>query len=158
MGGAAAHGGGELPASPGTGGGGHGSAGAGGGSEPGTGLGGSAGDRPGSGGGSGVGGGGLLSSAEGRDYYLEISEQVRRNLRYPSRAQREGLEGRVLVSVRIDRDGQLLACELGASSGARRLDRDALRTVKRAAPFGAVPGSIPGEGLEFDVPVVYGLH
>jgi len=108
-------------------------------------------------GGGGVGGG-LLSSAEGRNYYLELSQKVSRNLRYPSRAQREGIEGRVLVSVRIDRKGELLECELGESSGARHLDRDALRTVRRAAPFGVVPGSIEGRGLEFDVPVVYGLH
>ncbi len=102
--------------------------------------------------------GDLLSSAAGRSYYLEVSEKIRGSLRYPSRAQREGLEGRVLVSVRIDRDGRLLEGELGESSGAKRLDRDALRTVKRAAPFGAVPDSIAGGGLEFDVPVVYGLH
>jgi len=119
-------------------------------------------DSGGSGGGEGTSGGGgagsgLLSSAEGRNYYLDVSQKVSRNLRYPSRAQREGLEGRVLVSVRIDRKGELLECELGESSGARYLDRDALRTVRRAAPFGAVPGSIEGRGLEFDVPVVYGL-
>jgi TonB family protein len=140
---------------------GKGSSGVEGGSEQAVGLGiaggGLADDGDGNGGGGGGAGSGLLSSAEGRDYYFGVSQKVSRNLRYPSRAQREGLEGRVLVSVRIDRKGELLECELGESSGARHLDRDALRTVKRAAPFGAVPGSIEGRGLEFDVPVVYGL-
>ena len=61
------------------------------------------------------------------------------------------------MTVRIDRAGELLECEIARSSGSALLDRDARATVARAAPFGAVPDSVPARDLAFEIPVAYDL-
>ena len=45
--------------------------------------------------------------------------------------------------------------EIVRSSGSLLLDRDALATVERAAPFGPVPDSWQDSDLAFDIPVSY---
>ena len=51
--------------------------------------------------------------------------------RYPMRARRRGLEGTVLVSVQVDRQGEPVAVDVAQSSGHAILDRAARRAVQR---------------------------
>lgn len=50
---------------------------------------------------------------------------------YPPAALRQGIEGRVLVRVLVDANGQPAAVELAESSGSRLLDDAALETLRR---------------------------
>jgi protein TonB len=79
-------------------------------------------------------------------------------LDYPRRARREQIEGTVLVSIRIDRQGRVASCRVRESSGSALLDRHAVRTIHRAAPFGAVPASTDDSDLDFDLPLEYRLR
>lgn len=65
---------------------------------------------------------------------------------------RTGLQGRVMVRITIGDSGELLKSELIESSGYKKLDRLALRNVKRAAPFKSLPQDISGEPFVAMVP------
>jgi protein TonB len=92
------------------------------------------------------------------DYFDAVVAQMAASLDYPRRAQLESIEGRVLLDVRIDREGELEHCAVVESSGSRLLDRHALRVAKRAAPFGPVPASFEDADLSFELPVDFSLR
>ncbi len=103
----------------------------------------------------GARGGQGRGDANAVSYWQHVGGLVKATLRYPRRARRAGVTGSALVAVRIDRSGQLLASEIARSSGSLLLDRDALATVERAAPFGAVPPSLADRDLAFPITVAY---
>ena len=61
------------------------------------------------------------------------------------------LAGASLVSFRLDREGRLLSLHLARSSGTIMLDRLALRTVARAAPFPPPPATFDEAALAFTI-------
>ncbi|WP_084615566.1 energy transducer TonB [Solimonas flava] len=63
------------------------------------------------------------------------------------------LQGEALVGFTLDADGRLVALELLQSSGNGLLDRLALRTVRRAAPFPPPPAAA---GREFRIAFHFG--
>jgi protein TonB len=110
--------------------------------------------------GAGVGALGLgLWKGGGRDaYWVRIREGIVEKARYPTRARRRGIEGEVLLLVRVDREGRLERAEVLGSSGSQLLDREALESLRRAAPFGAIAISVPDSELEFEIPVEFALE
>ncbi len=76
--------------------------------------------------------------------------------RYPRVAERMGYQGVATVRVKLGASGRLANDPvLVASSGYDVLDREALRMVRAAAPFGPLPPGAPG--ATFDVPVQFAL-
>jgi protein TonB len=67
------------------------------------------------------------------------------NLNYPSAARRERLAGSLLLEVSLNANGSVNEIVLRRSSGHRVLDDAAIRIVKLAAPFAALPASIRRE-------------
>lgn len=59
---------------------------------------------------------------------------------YPAEAVRRGLEGEVLLRIRIGTGGSPGEIRVAKSSGARILDEAARRGVVRAAPLPSAPG------------------
>lgn len=64
------------------------------------------------------------------------------NLNYPEQARREGIYGRLQLSVSIRADGSVESIEVNRSSGQRILDAAAMRIVKLASPFSPLPPNI----------------
>ena len=64
------------------------------------------------------------------------------NLNYPEEARRQQLYGKLQLSVSIRADGSLDSIEVSRSSGHRVLDAAAMRIVKLAAPYSALPPEI----------------
>jgi periplasmic protein TonB len=64
------------------------------------------------------------------------------NLNYPEDARRLSLEGNVVVTVAIRRDGSIDRVEVVQSSGFAVLDDAALRIIDLAAPYQALPANI----------------
>ncbi|MDP2143346.1 MAG: energy transducer TonB [Gallionella sp.] len=64
------------------------------------------------------------------------------NLNYPEEARRQQLYGKLQLSVSIRADGSLDSIEVSRSSGHRILDAAAMRIVKLAAPYSALPPEI----------------
>lgn len=57
------------------------------------------------------------------------------NLNYPDEARRRGLSGSLVLSVRLDADGQVQDIAIAQSSGEPILDQAAIRIVELAQPF-----------------------
>ncbi len=57
------------------------------------------------------------------------------NLNYPDEARRRGLSGTLVLSVRLNPEGELLNIEVARSSGEPVLDQAAIRIVELAAPY-----------------------
>ncbi|WP_026278629.1 energy transducer TonB [Thioalkalivibrio sp. ALJ3] len=57
------------------------------------------------------------------------------NLNYPDEARRRGLSGTLVLSVRLNPEGELMNIEIARSSGEPVLDQAAMRIVELAAPY-----------------------
>ena len=93
-----------------------------------------------------------------QSWYAEVNARIARELRYPRMARLRGLEGQVLLSFELGRDGSLVASSLARSSGHETLDHAALTLLERAAPFPAPPSDIEGADLRLQVPINYSLE
>jgi protein TonB len=63
------------------------------------------------------------------------------NLNYPDEARREQLHGQLVLTVALRRDGSVKNIDVIQSSGHKILDDAAVRIVRLAAPFPAIPAS-----------------
>jgi len=88
-------------------------------------------------------------SAKTREYkYASYMEAWRRkvekigNLNYPDEARRRKLSGSLLLDVSLNPDGSVGDITLRKSSGHKALDDAAIRIVRLAAPFAALPKNI----------------
>ncbi len=61
------------------------------------------------------------------------------NLNYPDEARRQQLHGQLVLTVAINRDGSIKSTDVIQSSGHKLLDDAAIRIVRLAAPFPAIP-------------------
>ena len=91
------------------------------------------------------------------EYFSALHARVQGALDYPRRARLDGVEGTVVLHLRIDRDGRIQGSHVVESSGSRVLDRHAVRIAKRAAPFGRVPTHFEVADLAFELPVEFAL-
>ncbi len=76
--------------------------------------------------------------------------------RYPRRARRHGLEGRVVLSARVSAAGRIVGLEVVRSSGHEILDRAAVRAVNRWIVRPARQGSRPVPS-EVRIPILFRL-
>ena len=117
---------GDMPVAPGSGGGGDGDSTGSGMARSGTGVGAGGGTGPGRGGGSGSGtgsGGGGTSARPIGGYQVKP--------RYPESARRRGIEGTVLLKMRITAQGRVEAVQVVRSAGYPELDESAIEAVRR---------------------------
>ena len=61
------------------------------------------------------------------------------NLNYPDQARRQGLSGRLIMTVSVGRDGEVKGVLINKSSGRKLLDDAAVRVVQLASPFAPLP-------------------
>lgn len=89
-------------------------------------------------------------------YAGEVMAKIMAAKRYPasSRARRE--EGTARIAFTLSRDGGVSGENLVASSGHAALDKEALATVRRAAPYPAVPAAIAAP-LDLQVDIAFKL-
>lgn len=109
------------------------------------------------GGGSGTGGRGVLSADDLRNKYLSehfayIKDIIQENIVYPTRAQRMGWQGKVIVDFIILENGNAANIKIAMSSGFEVLDSNVIETVKAVAPFPKPPIK-----AELRVPIIYRL-
>jgi len=64
------------------------------------------------------------------------------NLNYPEKARKKRLTGSLMIEVNLNPDGKLSSIRLLKSSGKKVLDDAAIRIVRLAAPFAAVPPAV----------------
>ena len=76
-----------------------------------------------------------------REHFAYIRDLIGKELRYPRQAVRMGWNGRVTVSFLVLVDGSVTDVRVSHTSGVPLLDRNALETVHKAAPFPKPPVS-----------------
>lgn len=77
---------------------------------------------------------------------------------YPEAARTQGLTGKALIRLRIERTGRILFYQLDRSTGHPILDSAIRDMVYRANPVPAAPGHFPGgQQLEFLIPIAFTL-
>ncbi len=89
------------------------------------------------------------------NYPGKVYAKLRRSLRYPSEARRKRIRGEVHVRFTVSRSGGVGSVRLARSSGSPILDKAALETVRRAAPFPAIPPAAGRSSWSFTVPLAF---
>jgi protein TonB len=80
-------------------------------------------------------------------YFLKLKRQIEGVWNYPEASRMRGEQGELLLVFTIRRDGYLEDINLLDTSGFRRLDDEAIRAIRVAAPFSPFPQSWPLERL-----------
>lgn len=89
------------------------------------------------------------------NYPGKIVSRLRRALRYPREAQRQRIRGEVHVGFVVSGNGQVGSVRVVRSSGTDVLDRAAMETVRRAAPFPPIPEGAGRSSWPFTVPLAF---
>ncbi|MDR2443284.1 MAG: energy transducer TonB [Deltaproteobacteria bacterium] len=120
--------------------------GPGGGGGPGTGQG-------GYGGGTGTGTADVLAA-----YKSQVRRKIERYRKYPPAARNGRLEGIVLVSFTLNRQGQVVNFKMVGSSGHTILDDEAAALIRRVNPLPNFPKELDLNILELTVPIQFALR
>jgi protein TonB len=100
---------------------------------------------------------GVIAASKREQYlaqhFIYIRDQIMSHLSYPAIARKKGWSGRVKLSFRIIEDGTVEAITVVASSGFPILDRHAVATVNKVAPFPRPP-----ERADITIPITYALR
>jgi len=89
------------------------------------------------------------------NYPGKVASKLRRALVYPSAAKRQKLRGKVQVSFVVSAGGGVGSIRIVSSSGSPVLDKAALETVRRAAPFPPIPEAAGRSSWPFSVPLAF---
>ncbi|AUX77255.1 energy transducer TonB [Sinorhizobium fredii] len=89
------------------------------------------------------------------NYKGKVQRKLNRAMRYPAEAKRQGLRGVAQVRFTVTSSGGLAGVSLARSTGSPILDQAALDTVRRAAPFPAIPAAARRDSWQFTVPVEF---
>ena len=94
---------------------------------------------------------------EKQHYLAALAANINRKKYYPMGSRRRGEEGTVVVSFVIQRNGELTDLSILKSSGSRRLDAAALKTLKRVTPFRPIPQTLERDRWPITVPIAFRL-
>ena len=100
----------------------------------------------------------IVSTQEKQHYLAELRARIGRSKFYPKISRRRGEEGTVVVSFVIKKSGDLSDLSVVESSGHRRLDQAALKTLKRVSPFLPIPEGLKRDDWPISVPIAFSLR
>lgn len=98
-----------------------------------------------------------LDSAR-KGYADRLARAIAAKKQYPRVAQMRGWQGEVLIDLKLDANGTVLATTILQSSGFEVLDKQALEMVKKAAPFPPPPEILKSSIFNIQVPVSFKLE
>jgi len=81
--------------------------------------------------------------------------RIRRRIQGAKIRPNDGKTGRAMVRIVVNSRGRLVSSRISRSSGSSALDRAAIRSVRRASPFGAFPKGLRERTLAVSVPFRY---
>lgn len=96
---------------------------------------------------------GAAGNAAVSNYPGKVARKLRRALRGVSRAARRDARRDVHVHFVVTRNGALGSVRITQSSGSATLDKAALASVRRAAPFPPIPAAAARSSWKFSVPL-----
>jgi len=95
------------------------------------------------------------SSAAGNAAVSNYPGKVRNKINRAKRRAPGGERGSVVVSFTVGAGGQASGIRIARSSGSGALDRAALESVQRAAPFARIPEAAGRSSWAFNIPIVF---
>jgi len=98
------------------------------------------------------------SAAEVASWHRKIAIQLERYKNYPAAAQARHETGVATIAFTINREGKVSASRIVRGSGFAALDREAIATVQRAAPFPPPPANLPDLTFDFTVPIHFNIR
>lgn len=101
------------------------------------------------------GGGGPGGTMAG--YWASVRDAVAKKLVYPRRASSRGIEGRVVISVTLDRGGKVVDAEPVTRDADEDLTRAALKGIMRASPFAAPQLALGENTVTAQLPIQFRL-
>nr|VFK41637.1 MAG: protein TonB [Candidatus Kentron sp. SD]VFK47028.1 MAG: protein TonB [Candidatus Kentron sp. SD] len=93
-----------------------------------------------------------------QQYLAALKARIERKKFYPPLSRRRGEEGKVVIAFVIRKNGQLTHLSVRRSSGIRRLDNAALRTLREITPVEPIPAMLEREEWALSAPIIYGLR
>lgn len=81
--------------------------------------------------------------------------KVRRKISRARRSSRGNARGTAVVSFVVDQSGRLSSARISRSSGNASVDKAALDTVRRAAPFPRFPGEVTQRSMRLAIPLQF---
>lgn len=90
-------------------------------------------------------------------YLFGLRQRIDQRKIYPSLSRRIGETGRVLVSLKLLRDGTIHSIQIKSASRFARLDRAALDTVSSVNRYDPIPDVIAENQLTVDIPIEFAL-
>ncbi|MDT8318654.1 MAG: TonB family protein [bacterium] len=75
-------------------------------------------------------------------YFSKLKDRIQMVWRYPEAAKVTGLQGSLVLKFVLNKDGSLRELKVMRSSGAEILDDAAIKAIRRAAPFYAIPQNL----------------
>lgn len=93
-----------------------------------------------------------------RDYTPLVFQKIYKNISYPSRAVSNNQQGTVRVAIEIGRSGELQNVLATQESRYSILNKAALKAVKKAAPFPALPDEITADSFKLSIPITFKLQ
>ena len=88
-------------------------------------------------------------------YTQALFSLVRAKQIYPKKALREGIEGKLVVRVTIDKEGEVIDQQIVKRSGSRVLDRGVLKMLRRMGPFPKIPEELKLEEFSVELPLSF---
>jgi periplasmic protein TonB len=98
------------------------------------------------------------SSPVSATWETSLVKRLNQFKRYPGEAQSRGVEGVVLLSFSVDRNGHVLSHQIVRSSGHPELDAEVTSMIERAQPLPAFPASMTDDKLDLTVPIRFSLR
>jgi periplasmic protein TonB len=98
------------------------------------------------------------SSPVSATWETSLVKRLNQFKRYPGEAQSRGVEGVVLLSFSVDRNGHVLSHRIVRSSGHPELDAEVTSMIERAQPLPAFPASMTDDKLDLTVPIRFSLR
>jgi len=87
------------------------------------------------------------------DYLARVARQIAQQRVYPAGALSNHQRGRLVARVTVARSGQVVDVRISTSSGWPAIDAAEVETIRKAAPFPALPNDMPGETVILVLPV-----
>jgi protein TonB len=98
-----------------------------------------------------------LNPQEKQHYLAALAAKINRSKYYPMGSRRRGEEGKVVVRFIVQKNGELTDLTIVESSGSRRLDAAALKTLRRVTPFRPIPDALNRDQWPISVPIAFSL-
>ena len=89
------------------------------------------------------------------NYMGRVASRLQRQKRYPRAAKRKKIQGTVVVSFTIRRNGSVAGVRIARRSGHAMLDSEVMAMVRRASPFPPIPTNAGRNTITVTVPISF---